>query len=118
MQKFLVLYMAPAAEIEEWMKTPEAERKEAETKMKSEWDAWMASHQAVHSGMTAGVGKTKRITKEGVADVKNDIMLSSMIEAESHEAAADMFKDHPHFGIPGASIEVMPLNMLPGMANM
>lgn len=116
MQKFLVLYMAPAAEMEEWMKKPIEERKAAEDKMKADWDTWMAAHGAVAAGMTAGVGKTKRVSKEGVVDTKNDIMLSSMIEAESHEAAADMFKDHPHFGIPNATIEVMPLNVLPGTA--
>jgi hypothetical protein len=37
-------------------------------------------------------------------------MMYSFIEAESHEAAADMFKEHPHFGIPGAWIEVMAVN--------
>jgi hypothetical protein len=34
----------------------------------------------------------------------------SFVEAESLEAAADMFKDHPHFGIPGSWIEVMAVN--------
>jgi hypothetical protein len=37
-------------------------------------------------------------------------MLYSFVEAESLEAAALLFIDHPHFGISGAVIEVMPVN--------
>jgi len=115
MQKFLVLYMAPAAGIEEWMKLDESVRKEQEEKMKADWDAWTAAHKESLTGMTAGAGKTKRATSDGLADVKNDVMLVSTIEAESHDAAAGLFKDHPHLGIPGAWIDIMPLNFLPGM---
>ena len=116
MQKFIVLYTEPAAEMEEWMKEPAEERKEAEGKMMSEWQAWMLANKAMLNGTTAGVGKTKRITSSGIANTKNDIMLYSVIEAESHEAAAEAFKNHPHFGIPNAAIEISPINPLPGMA--
>ena len=118
MKKFLVLYMAPAAELEAWMKQDESVRKADEEKMQTEWGTWMAAHKAMLTGMTAGAGKTKRVTKEGIVDVKNDIMLCSTTEAESHEALAEIFKGHPHFGIPGATIEIMPLNPLPGMEGM
>lgn len=98
--------MAPASAIEEWMKKPEAERKDEETKMKSEWDAWMSAH--TDSVMkTIALGKTKRVSAAGVEDVKNDMMLSSYAQGESAEAVAELFKDHPHFGIPGATIEIM-----------
>lgn len=98
--------MAPASAIEEWMKRPEAERKDEETKMKTEWDAWMSAH--TDSVMkTIVLGKTKRVSASGVEDVKNDMMLSSYAQGESAEAVAELFKDHPHFGIPGATIEIM-----------
>ncbi len=113
MQKFLVLYMAPAATMEEWMKKPAEERKGDEEKMQADWKAWMQAHKTL-TGMTAGTGKTKRVSKEGVMDVKNDIMLYGIAEGETPEAVADAFKDHPHFGIPGATIEVMPINALGG----
>lgn len=115
MQKFLVLYLAPVAVLEEWMKQDEALRKESEAKMKTDWDEWVAAHASLLTGPTAGVGKTKRVTQGGVEDVKNAIMMSSIIEAESHDAAAAAFSNHPHFGIPEAWIEVMPLRYLPGM---
>jgi hypothetical protein len=41
-------------------------------------------------------------------------MLYSIVEAESHEAAAKIFENHPHLGIPQASIEVMEANPLSG----
>jgi hypothetical protein len=106
MKNFTVIYSAPAATIEEWMKKPEAERKDAETKMMSEWNAWTAAH-ADSVMKTIALGKTKRVSASGVEDVKNDIMLSSYAQGESLEAVAELFKGHPHFGIPGATIEIM-----------
>jgi hypothetical protein len=112
MKKFLVLYLAPVSVIEEWMKKSPEERKGEEATMKAEWDAWMKEHSASVKE-TAGAGKTKRVTKEGTSDTKNDIMLFSLVEAESLEAVATMFENHPHLGIPHASIEIMPVNYLP-----
>lgn len=104
--RFLVTYQMPHQGMDEWMKIPEADRKAQEEQMQSEWNAWMASHANVISE-TAAVGKPKKITANGAEDARNDIMMYSFVEAESLEAAADMFKDHPHFGIPGGWIEVM-----------
>jgi hypothetical protein len=106
MKNFTVIYMAPAAAIAEWMQKPEAERKDEEAKMKAEWDTWTAAH-ADTVMKTIALGKTKRVSASGVEDVKNDMMLSSYAQGESLEAVADVFKGHPHFGIPGATIEIM-----------
>lgn len=107
--------MAPAKGMEEWMALPEEARKGDEEKMMREWNEWNEKHKEELAGLTAGTGKTKRVTSGSVEDTKNDVMLFSIIEADSHESAAALFKDHPHFGIPGATIDVMPLNALPGM---
>ena len=114
MAKFIVLYKAPVAGLEEWMKADPEKRKAEEEKMRGEWTAWMKERgQGVLE--TAGAGKTKRVTKDGIVDTKNDIMLYSIVEAESHEDAAKIFEGHPHFGIPDASIEIMVINPLTGM---
>ena len=107
--KFFVTYQMPHAGLDEWMKLPEETRKAQEVDMQSEWNAWMAAHKEMITE-TAGVGKPKRITKDGTADARNDLMMYSFVEAESLEAAAKAFEGHPHFGIPGASIEVMAVN--------
>ena len=106
MKKFYVAYMAPASVIAEWMKTDPKTRKEAEEKMQAEWRAWMEKNKQSILETQAG-GKTKRVTDKGTIDTKNDIMLYCVVEAESHEAAANIFKDHPHLQIPQSSIEVM-----------
>lgn len=111
MKKFLVEYLFDVAVLDAWMQKPEGERKDAEAKMKGEWDAWVAAHPAVK--VTEGVGKTKLVSKAGVSDTRNGLALYSIVEAESQDAAAEMFKDHPHLQIDGATIEVMevfPLN--------
>ena len=106
MKNFTVIFKAPVSAMEEWMKKPEAERKDAETKMKTEWDAWTSGH-ADTVMKTIALGKTKRVSASGIEDVKNDMMMSSYAQGESAEAVAELFKDHPHFTIPGATIEIM-----------
>lgn len=107
--KFLVTYLMPHEGFDEWMKTPEAQRKEQEVKMQADWNEWMLQHTDVIVE-SAGVGKPKRITKEGITDSRNDLMMYSFIEADSIDAASAIFKDHPHFGIPNGSIEIMSVN--------
>jgi len=57
--------------------------------------------------LTEAGGKTKAVTASGITDTRNDIMLYSIVEAESHEAAATAFAQHPHLTIPQSSIQVM-----------
>ena len=107
--KYFVTYQMPHTGLDEWLKLPEGERKSQEVQMENDWNAWMEAHKASITE-TAGVGKPKRITAAGIEDSRNDIMMYSFVEAESLDVAAEMFKDHPHFGIPGGWIEVMAVN--------
>lgn len=107
--KFLVTYHMPHQGLDTWLTLPEADRKAQEIEMQTEWNAWMAKHADILIE-TAGVGRPKRISAEGVVDSRNDIMMYSFIEATSAEAAAEIFRHHPHFGIPESWIEVMAVN--------
>ena len=113
-QKFLVLYLIPASVMAEWAKTDPGTRQAAEKKMQAEWGKWMGDHANMIIG-TEACGKTKRVTSSGVSDTKNDIILYSFIEAESHEAAAKAFENHPHLQIPQSSIEIMYVKPMGGM---
>jgi len=113
-KKFLVLFLIPVAVMDGWAKTDPTEKKAAEDKLKGEWDAWMKERAAMILS-TEVAGKTKRVTAAGVADARNDIVLTSIVQAESHEAAAKAFEGHPHFQIPQASIEIMELRTMGGM---
>ncbi len=104
----MVMYLAPAEMMQEWMKKPEEERKAEEMKMQAEWKAWTEAHGAMIKETNA-TGKTTRVTKDGSAPARNDLMLYSVVEGESPETVAEIFKDHPHFGIPDATIEIMPI---------
>lgn len=51
----------------------------------------------------APLGKTKRAAEQGISDTKNQMAGYVIVQAASHEAAAKLFANHPHFAIfPGA----------------
>lgn len=115
MKKFFVTFGIPKAAIEEWMtKVDEATRKEQTDQMMKSWQDWMNAHQSQIIDKGLPIGKTKRVTKDGVTDTRNDLNWYLVIEAESHEDAANLFIDHPHLHIPSAYIEVMDASR-PGM---
>ncbi len=62
--------------------------------------------------LTEAAGKTKAVTSGGIGDIKNDIILYSIVEAENHDIAAHAFANHPHLTIPQSSIEVMEVRAL------
>jgi hypothetical protein len=97
-----------------WMALPEAERRAKEKAGIAAWKAWVGKHQAVVSVMGGPLGKTKKITERGIAEVSNEMGAFMVVRAESHEAAAKLFEKHPHFTIfPGESVEVMPVLPIP-----
>ena len=114
MNKFLVLYKAPNAVIDEWMKKPEDERKLEETKMMDAWKKWMSENGGSVTDMGGGAGKPKIVSSSGVKDSRNDIMMYQIVQASSADEAAKLFVGHPHFGIPQATVEVMPLRSMEG----
>src|SRR5438128_845665 len=105
MKKFFVLYKAP---IEEFQKAMTKWTKDEQEASKQEWREWMGKHKAELTEMGGPVGKTKQVTTSGVIDIKNDIGGYSVVQAESHDAAAKIFLDSPHFErMGGPTIEVM-----------
>jgi hypothetical protein len=115
MKKFLVLYLVPEQVMSDWAKTDPETRKPAEDQMRNDWQRWMEEHAEMVT-FTEAAGKTKGVTSTGIADTRNDIMLYSIVEAESHETAAKAFADHPHLRIPQSSIQVTEVRALGGPA--
>ena len=55
------------------------------------------------------VGKTMRVSKAGIAPATNTFCGYIVIEAETIEAAARLFENHPHFTMfPGDGVDIMP----------
>ena len=75
---------------------------------------WGKTHSASIVDQGSPLGKTKRMAPEGLSDIKNVMVGYVIIQAESHEAAAKLFENHPHFTIfPGDSVEIMECLPLP-----
>lgn len=72
--------------------------------------AWDAAHRDVIVYQGAPLGPTKRVSEDGVTDVINALTVFMVVRADSHEAAARMFENHPHCTIFVCdAVEVMPL---------
>lgn len=99
----------------QWMAMPEAARKAKEQEGIAAWKGWVEKHKDVIEGVGGPLGKTKRVSKDGIADVSNLMSGFTVVRAESHEAAAKLFEKHPHFTIfPGEAVEIMPVMPVPG----
>ncbi|HKP78536.1 MAG TPA: hypothetical protein VJU34_05375 [Phenylobacterium sp.] len=78
------------------------------------WSEWMSRNAERIVDAGGPLGKTKKVSAAGIADIQNNIAGYVVVEAEDHEAAARMFEGHPHFTIfPGDGVEVMPCLPIP-----
>lgn len=116
MKKFLAVFLGTPASMEKWKALSDDERREREAAGMKAWDEWVETHRQAIVDNGAPLGKTKRISRAGIADIRNELTAYTVIEAESHETAAKLFERHPHFTIfPGDSVEVMECLPIPGM---
>jgi len=110
MKKFLAIYLGThaAREASGWNNLDPAKRKEREAAGIKAWGDWMTMNQAAVVDQGGPLGKTKRGSPEGIADTKNTMTGYVIVQAQSHEAAAKLFLNHPHFSIfPGEAVEIM-----------
>ena len=98
-----------------WNALPEAERLARQQRGIAAWKAWVEKHQGAIVQMGGPLGKTKKVDSRGIAEVTNQLTAFTVVRAESHEAAAKLFENHPHFAIfPGEAVEIMPVLPIPG----
>jgi hypothetical protein len=117
MKNYLAVYMgsASSATRSKWDAMDAATRKEREAAGMKAWIDWMGKHQGVIVTTGGPLGKTKRASSKGITDIKNDLTGYVVVKAESHEAAAALFVNHPHFAIfPGEAVEIMEVLPIPG----
>lgn len=116
MNRFVALYMGTEESVgkSDWSKLNEQDRKSREARGIQAWMDWGVSNGSAIIDQGAPLGKTKRASPDGINDIKNAVAGYVIVEAESHEAAARLFEDHPHFRIfPGDSVEIMECLPLP-----
>jgi hypothetical protein len=115
MQRFLAIYTGTEAALEQWKKLDEEKRKAREASGVKAWMEWGTVHSASIVGQGGPLGKTKRVSAQGISDIRNSVAAYVIVQAESHEAAARLFENHPHFTIfAGDSVEIMECLPLPG----
>ncbi len=115
MKNFMAVYTGSETNHQAWTELSEEARNARVAEGMKAWQDWGAKYadRIVYQG--GPLGKTKRIGKDGVSDIKNNLAAFNVVRAESHEEAARMFEDHPHFTLfPGESVEVMPELPIPG----
>jgi hypothetical protein len=116
MKKFLAVFTGNPGAMEKWKELPEASRKEKEMKGIAAWKSWASSNEKRTAYMGGPLGKTKRVESKGIQDIRNNMSAFTIVEAETHEEAAKLFVNHPHFSIfPGDGVEIMEIMAIPGM---
>ncbi len=114
---FLAVYLGSKTnpKMAAWNTLSEAERQKKAQEGIAAWKGWIEKHQAAILTMGGPLGKTKKVSPNGIEDISNAMGGFTVVCAESHEAAAKLFENHPHFtNFPGESVEVMPVLPIPG----
>ena len=113
---FLAVFIGKPSAMKKWEKLPAKVRKEREAAGMQGWMNWAQDHEKSIVQMGGPLGTTKKIDKKGIGSISNELGAFTVVQADSHAAAAKMFKNHPHFTIfPGDSVEVMEILSIPGM---
>ncbi len=116
-QNFLAIFMGRPdnPQMAAWQALPEAERQKKMQEGIAAWKGWVQANQAFIVEMGGPLGKTKKISNAGIENISNLMGGYTVVRAASHEEAAALFVNHPHFTVfPGESVEVMPVLPIPG----
>jgi hypothetical protein len=116
MKKFLAIYLGSPAAMEKWANLSEAAKKDRQKEGVRLWSTWGEKNSKLIKDVGSPLGKTKKVNEKGIVDSRNQMTAYTIVEAETHDEAAKLFVNHPHFEIfPGDSIEIMECLPLPGM---
>ena len=110
MPRFAAVYTMQPEDVAAFRARPQSEQEAIDAAGVAAWEAWRQRHAAAIVSSDMMLGKTRRVTKTGSAAARNAIAGFVIVEAADIDAAADLFKDHPHIAIfPGDGIDVMPV---------
>lgn len=110
MKKYIVIYHAPKAAMENMPFDPDS--------MKEGMKLWMSWAQKCGDGLIdlgSPLGGGQSLRKSGSSASKREVVGYSILQAESMDAAKKMLDGHPHLHMPdGCEIEVHESLPLPG----
>lgn len=108
MKKFLAVYTGSSEAKARWHALSEAQREERHAAGFKAWNEWDERNRASIAEAGSPLGRTKLVSAAGTSDIRNNMAAFTVVWAESHEAAARLFVDHPHFTLfPGEGVEIM-----------
>jgi len=108
-------YTGSAEATARWQALSDAQRNERQAAGFKAWGEWADRNQTVIVAGGSPLGRTKLVSTTGVSDIRNNLAAYVVVCAESHEAAARLFVNHPHFTLfPGEGVEVMECLPMPG----
>jgi hypothetical protein len=117
MKQYLAIYIGTASALDKarWSELEPNKREKIETAGMQAWADWGKQNAGAIVAAGGPLGKTKRVSADGIGDTTNTMAGYVIVQAESHEAAARLFERHPHFAIfPGDSVEIMECLPVPG----
>lgn len=110
MPRFLAVYTMKPEDLARFRALPKAEQDAIDAVGLERWAEWGKANAAAIVDPGLMVGKTKRVTRDGIADATNAICGHVVVEAPTIEDAARLFTNHPHFTVfPGDGVDVMPV---------
>jgi hypothetical protein len=108
MKKYMAVFTGSPDAMAGWQALDATERQRREDEGMQAWKRWVEDNAQAIVDNGAPLGKTKRVTKDGIGDTRNNLAAYTVVQAESQEAAARLFEGHPHFTIfPGDGVEIM-----------
>lgn len=109
MPRFLAVYTIKPEDVASFRSLPKAEQDAIDAIGVKQWAAWEERNAVSILDRGGMVGKTTRITRDGVAKAVNPFCGYLVVEAETADAAARLFHDHPHITVfPGDGVDIMP----------
>ena len=92
----------------QWNLMPDSEKQDRQAAGVRAWHEWVDRNKESIIEIGAPLGKTKNVSPQGISDIRNNMTAFTVVQAASHEDAAKLFENHPHFMLfPGESIEIM-----------
>jgi hypothetical protein len=114
MKKFLALYTGSPAAFAAWTALSPAEQQQRQVQGIAAWKQWMADNAASVAETGGPLSKTTLIDLAGISEIRNQLAGFTIVQAESQQAAAALFVNHPHFAIfPGQGVELMEFLPIP-----
>ncbi|PYC67900.1 hypothetical protein C7C45_19915 [Micromonospora arborensis] len=110
MSRFLALFNGAADEVGKAELT-----EQRQTEFLKAWAAWAQANEKAIVDPGAPLNAKKLVTARGVEDFTDALTAYTIVEADSHDEAVQIFSGHPHLGLfAGNSIAVLECPPPPG----